>query len=49
MPNQTDPELANGGRPGPSFMEQAIATVKILLIIGSVLAGIWLLDFIAVQ
>ena len=42
----------SGDRPEtsrPSLKEQAVVTVKVMLVTGAVLAGIWLLDAIATQ
>ncbi len=47
MPSQTNPTPANAERKPPSFAEQAVVTVKILVLVAGVLGVIWLLDIIA--
>ncbi|MBZ5576246.1 MAG: hypothetical protein LAP40_06800 [Acidobacteriia bacterium] len=48
-PTQTKPEEKSAAKPRPGFWEQAIVTLKVLLAIGAVLGGIWLLDALAVS
>jgi hypothetical protein len=38
------PAKNDSTKPRAAFLEQAVVTIKILLVLGSVLAGIWLLD-----
>jgi hypothetical protein len=48
-PSQSDPEQPAAGEPCPSFRDQVVVTIKILLATGIILGAIWFLDTIVLQ
>jgi len=48
-PSQTDPEQPAAAEQRPSFREQVVVTIKILVATAIILGGIWFLDTIVLQ